>query len=450
MPPAPIAVDTAVDTAVGTAWLALRRRRFLVGPWLWRALAHTALTLIVWVVFAILLIAVVAPFGGAVAELSQGDVVPAAGLLLLGLGLGFVLLPLLATPLIAVDRWRARLVDSVTLPGTPGAPSDPGAWLRDRYLTPRRWRYAGYVVAVLVLDGLLLAALSLLGTSAGAMLAAPFLASSDDPITVGPWHAGDPASALLVAVVGLLLLVALPYAWTAGACLQVGLLRRILDADRTQRLTEELTEVGASRIRLVESFDSERRRIERDLHDGAQQRLVTLAMGLGVTRLEVVEALGPDHPAATGVAAAHDQAKLLMDELRAFVRGIHPKVLTDVGLVAALDQLAGALPIPVTVTSTLTTRPSTPVETTAYFATSESLTNVVRHSGATTATVSVTRDGEDLVVEVRDDGHGGASPRPDSGLTWMADRLAAVGGSLHLSSPPGGPTVVRMLIPGYR
>ena len=442
MPPTPTAVDSAGP--------ALRRRRFLVGAWPWRALAHTGLTLIVWVTFAIPLLAVAAPFGGAVAELTHGDVVPAGALLLLGLALGFVLLPLLATPLVAVDRSRARLVDPARLPATPRAPSDPGAWLRDRYLTPRRWRYAGYVVAVLVLDGLLLASLSLLGTSAGAMLAAPFLVSSDEPITVGPWHAGDPVSALLVAGVGLILLGALPYAWTAGACLQVGLLRRTLDVDRTQRLADELTEVGASRIRLVESFDSERRRIERDLHDGAQQRLVTLAMGLGVTRLEVVEALGPDHPAAAGVAAAHDQAKLLMDELRAFVRGIHPKVLTDVGLVAALDQLAGALPIPVTFTSTLTTRPSGPVETTAYFATSEALTNVVRHSGATTATVSVAREGEDLVVEVRDDGHGGASPRPDSGLTWMADRLAAVGGSLHLSSPSGGPTVVRMRIPEAR
>jgi signal transduction histidine kinase len=104
----------------------------------------------------------------------------------------------------------------------------------------------------------------------------------------------------------------------------------------------------------------------------------------------------------------------------------------------------------VTVTSTLPTRPSTAVETTAYFATSESLTNVVRHSGARAATVSVTRDGDEVVVEVRDDGHGGASPRPDSGLTWMADRLAAVGGSLHLSSPPDGPTVVRMRIPESR
>jgi signal transduction histidine kinase len=438
--------ERAADPAE-TAWQALRRRRFLLGRWPWRALVHTVSTLVVWLVFAIPAAGVLAPFGGAVDELARGEVVATGGFVVLGMSLGFVLLPLLATPVMALDRWRARLVDPQPLPGVPRAPSEPGAWLRDRYLTPRRWRYAAYVVVALVLDGALLAAVSLLVTSACVMVAAPFLASSDDPINVGPWHAGDPASALLLTVVGAALLIGVAYAWTAGASLQVALLRRTLEPDRTHALSEQLTEVGASRTRLVESFDSERRRIERDLHDGAQQRLVTLAMGLGVTRLEVVEALGSDHPASAGVTAAHDQAKVLMDELRAFVRGIHPKVLTDVGLVAALDQLAGALPIPVTLDATLDTRAPAHVETTAYFATSEALTNVVRHSGATHAWVSVSRVNDCLVVEVRDDGHGGANPRADSGLTWMADRLAAVGGSLHLSSPVDGPTVVAMRIP---
>jgi signal transduction histidine kinase len=437
-------------TAHDGAWPALRRRGFLLTSWPWRALVHTVTTLVVWVVLVVPGIAVVAPFGGAVGQLTHGALVAAAGLLLLGLAHGGVLLPLLATPLIALDRWRARLVDPVPLPVSPRAPAEPLAWMRDRWSTLRRWRETGYVVATLVLDGSVLAVVSLLGTSAGALLVAPLLASRDDPVDVGPWQADDRASALLLAVLGLLLVGVTVYIWTVGACLQVGLLRRMLEAGRQQALAEELVAVGASRTRLVESFDSERRRIERDLHDGAQQRLVTLAMGLGVTRLEVVEALGPEHPAAAGVAAAHDQAKLLMDELRAFVRGIHPKVLTDVGLVAALDQLTAALPIPVALTSTLRTRPSAPAESTAYFATSESLTNVVRHSGATSATVSVSSDGEDLVVEVRDDGRGGATPRPDSGLTWMADRLAAVGGSLLLSSPAGGPTVVRMRIPEAR
>ena len=404
-------------------------------------------TLLVWAVFVVPAMAVVAPVVGSVDELTRGHVVTAGALLLLGLALGFVLLPLMATPLIALDRWRARLVDQVALPSPPRAPSEPVAWLHDRWLTVRRWREAGYLVAVLVVDGALLAVLSLLGTSAVVMVAAPLLASRADPVDLGPWSAGDPASALLLSVVGLLLIPVVAYVWTAGACLQVGLLRRTLEAGRAHALAEELTEVGASRTRLVESFDSERRRIERDLHDGAQQRLVTLAMGLGVTRIEVVDALGAAHPAAKGVTAAHEQAKALMDELRAFVRGIHPQVLTDVGLVAALDQVTAAMPLPVTLAATLDRRPVASVETTAYFAASEALTNVVRHSGATRATVTIGCVGGAVVVEVRDDGHGGAEPRRDSGLTWMADRLAAVGGTLALTSPPGGPTVVRMRIP---
>jgi signal transduction histidine kinase len=429
-----------------SAWQAMRRRRFLVSRWPWRALVHTVSTLVIWVTFMIPALGVVVPIGAAIDRLTHGEVLAAAGLLMLGLALGGLLLPIVAMPLIALDRWRARLVDPTSLPLSPPSPSDPAGWLRDRWLTGRRWRETGYLIAVLTLEGVVLAGLSLFGTSAGVLMAAPFLVSHDDPITVGPWRADSPASAVLLAFLGALLLIGVAYGWSAGACLQVGLLRRILDAHNTQALAEELTRVDASRTRLLESFDSERRRIERDLHDGAQQRLVTLAMGLGVTRLEVVDALGADHPAAVGVTTAHEQAKALMDELRAFVRGIHPKVLTDVGLVAALDQLTADMPLPVKVTSSLDRRPATPVEQAAYFAASEALTNVVRHSNATHASVSVARDGAAVVVEVTDDGDGGARPGPDSGLTWMADRLAAVDGTLDVSSPVGGPTVVRMRI----
>ena len=157
----PVPVAT---TPARTAWQALGQRRFLLGRWPWRALGHTMSTLVVWVVFAIPCLAVGAPIGGAIAELGRGQVLPAVGLMLLGLALGFVLLPLLATPLLALDRWRARLVDPTPLAAPPRAPSEFGAWLHDRYLTAHRWRYAGYVAAVILLQGALLAALSLLGT----------------------------------------------------------------------------------------------------------------------------------------------------------------------------------------------------------------------------------------------------------------------------------------------
>jgi signal transduction histidine kinase len=429
------------------AWHAIRRRRFLLTTWPWRALLHTVTTLVVWSVFVMPVIVLGGPFGAAVEALVRGQVVAAAGLLLLGVVLALVTLPLLATPLVALDRWRARLVDPRPLPPASRPPVGAAGWLRDRWLTPRRWREAGYLVVVLVLDGAVLAAVCLLGTSAVVMVAAPVLATNDAPVNIGAWKAGDPLSTTVLALLGVLLLGAVAYAWTAGACLQTGLLRRTLEAGRRRELTEELTEVEASRARLVESFDSERRRIERDLHDGAQQRLVALAMRLGIVRMEVTDTLGADHSASVDVAIAHEQAKELMEELRAFVRGIHPQVLTDVGLVAALDQLTAGSPLPVSITSSLERRTAAPVETTAYFATSEALTNVARHSGATRASITIDREGQDLVVEVRDDGHGGATPRPDSGLTWIADRLAAVGGTLALSSPVGGPTLVRMRIP---
>ena len=443
---------TPAASPATTAWEGLGRRRFLLTTWPWRALAHTALTLVVWVCFVLPAVVLVVPFAGAVDALRGpgSDVIAAAGLLLLGLALAFVTLPLLASPLLVVDRARARLVDPRPLPQPARAPRGAAAWLRDRYLTPGRWRHAAYLVACITWQTALLAVLVLLGTSAGALLAAPALASRSVPINVGPWQANTPVETWTLAVLGALLLAVLAYAWTLGACLQVALLRWTLVTDRAGELEARLTEVDASRARLVDSFDSERRRIERDLHDGAQQRLVTLAMNLGVARLEVTGALGDEHPATVAVASAHEQSKVLMDELRAFVRGIHPQVLSDVGLVAALDQLTSAMPLPVEVTSDLPTRPPAHVEATAYFSISEALTNVIRHSGARRASVGLTRQGGELVVEVRDDGHGGAAAAAGSGLTGMADRLAAVGGSLWLSSPTDGPTVVRMRIPETR
>ncbi len=324
-----------------TAWRALGRRRFLLTAWPWRALLHTLLTFLAWVCLVLPAVVLVLPFGGAVDALRGPgtDVVAAAGLLLLGLALAFVALPLLASPLLAVDRARARLVDPRPLPPSGRAPRGLARWLRDRYLTPGRWRHAAYLVVTLAWQTALIAVLVLLGTSAGALLAAPVLASRSVPINVGPWQANTPAETWSLVVLGALLLVVLVYGWTLGACLQVALLRWTLVSDRAGELEARLTEVAASRARLVDSFDSERRRIERDLHDGAQQRLVTLAMNLGVARMEVTDTLGDEHPATVAVAAAHEQSKALMDELRAFVRGIHPQVLSDVGLVAALDQL---------------------------------------------------------------------------------------------------------------
>jgi signal transduction histidine kinase len=225
------------------------------------------------------------------------------------------------------------------------------------------------------------------------------------------------------------------------------LARALLSQRRQSPWRTELVEVTRSRARLVDSFEAERRRIERDLHDGTQQRLVSLTLRLGIARLD----LPPDSPAAAAVADAHEQAKQLMAELRELVHGIYPRTLTDLGLPAALRELAQRSSVPVGLECTLTRRPAAQVESTAYFSVSEALTNIDKHSGATQAFVTVQRQGDTLRLEIRDDGAGGANPGAGSGLAGLADRIAAVDGRMWLSSPVGGPTVVQVELPwNYR
>ncbi|MQA96389.1 MAG: hypothetical protein GEV11_17725 [Streptosporangiales bacterium] len=205
---------------------------------------------------------------------------------------------------------------------------------------------------------------------------------------------------------------------------------------------EELGEVVRSRARLVDAFEAERRRIERDLHDGAQQRLVALTMALGIARLD----LPPGSAAAQRVAEAHEQANRALAEIRELIRGVHPPVPTDRGLAAAVREVAGRSPVPVDVSVVLPSRPPPATEATAYFAVSEALANVARHSGAGRAWVCGKIAGDRLVIEVGDDGAGGADPAAGTGLAGLADRVAVQRGSLYLSSPEGGPTLLRVEI----
>ncbi|MFI5897286.1 sensor histidine kinase [Actinoplanes sp. NPDC051513] len=215
----------------------------------------------------------------------------------------------------------------------------------------------------------------------------------------------------------------------------------LLGGDPDQAVAE-LAEVTRSRARLADAFEAERRRIERDLHDVAQQRLVSLTMQLGVARHE----LPGDSPAAEAVAAAHQQAKTLMVELRELVRGISPRTLRELGLRAAIEELAAASPMRIRVAADAGRFPPG-VETVAFAAVSEALANASKHADATECRVVVRRDGPLLTAEVRDDGVGGADPAGGSGLTGLADRAAAAGGRLLLSSRAGGPTIVRVELP---
>jgi len=209
-------------------------------------------------------------------------------------------------------------------------------------------------------------------------------------------------------------------------------------------LRAQLEEVRASRLRIVEAGDRERRRVERDLHDGAQQRLLALAMALRSARRQLERAGATDLRA---LDAADAELKLALQELRELARGIHPAVLTDDGLEAAVQSLAARATIPVRVDVDLASRPSRQAEATAYFAISECLANAAKHSGATSADVVVRSDGAELVVEVCDDGCGGARPDGGTGLPGLLDRVAASGGRLAISSPHGQGTAVRIELP---
>ena len=182
----------------------------------------------------------------------------------------------------------------------------------------------------------------------------------------------------------------------------------------------QLEEVRASRVRIVEAADAERRRVERDLHDGAQQRLVALAMRLQVAKQTTPEASALLDEATTELETA-------IGEVRGLARGVHPTILTETGLAAAVDALAERTPIPV-VADVVDGRFDPTVEATAYFVVAEALTNVVRYAGAAGARVTVREAGDTLLVEVTDDGRGGADPAAGSGLRGLDDRVAAIGG----------------------
>jgi signal transduction histidine kinase len=212
--------------------------------------------------------------------------------------------------------------------------------------------------------------------------------------------------------------------------------------DDRRELSERIDVLTATRAGAVDQQAAELRRIERDLHDGAQARLVALAMDLGMAR----ERLAADPQAQELVAGAHEQAKQAITELRDLARGIHPVVLTDRGLPAALATLAGASHIPVELDVDTGERPAASVEAAAYFVVAEALTNANKHSGATKAAVRVARRGPVLQVRVSDDGAGGADPA-GLGLRGLRNRVEALDGTMTLASPPGGGTVLAVELP---
>jgi signal transduction histidine kinase len=288
------------------------------------------------------------------------------------------------------------------------------------------------------------------GVAGGGLVAACWLA----PVAAIAYlvAAGPPAAAGAAAVVAAAgLLLAAP--WVARLVTRADevLARALLGPSHSEALALRLESLTRSRADIVAATDAERRRIERDLHDGAQQRLVSLAMNLGMARAQFTSAPAPVRQA---IADAHDEAVLALSEMREFIRGLHPAVLNDRGLDAALSGLAARAPLPVRLRVDAPRPAASPsVEAVAYFIVSEALTNVAKHAQAAQAEVTVTRHGDVLRIAVTDDGSGGAAfPESDgagagTGLRGLAQRAAAVDGTLTIDSPPGGPTVIAAELP---
>jgi signal transduction histidine kinase len=202
-------------------------------------------------------------------------------------------------------------------------------------------------------------------------------------------------------------------------------------------------ELRGARVRVLEAAQSERRRLERDLHDGAQQRLVALSLQLGMLESR----FGSDPEARVALAQARDELGESLNELRELARGIHPAVVAGHGLEVALEGLAARAPVPVRIYVDLDGRLPEPIEVAAYFVVAECLTNVAKYAHASAASVAISRADGDVVVEVADDGVGGASPDRGSGLRGLAERVGALGGHLVLDSPAGAGTRMRAEIP---
>jgi signal transduction histidine kinase len=276
-------------------------------------------------------------------------------------------------------------------------------------------------------------------------LLTPFIWSAAGSYNPGfGWTVDHAPEAWLAFVVGLILVIPFSILINLGAVLhgQLGLL--LLGTSNEEKLTERVEVLTESRSAVMRAMHMERRRIERDLHDGAQQRLVNLAMDLGRAR----EKLDSDPESARRIIdESHEQAKQVLTEMRDLVRGIHPAVLTDRGLDAAISAIAGRSPIPVEVDVNLRERLPEEVEGTAYFVVVESLTNVARHSGATTARVRIYREDNWLRIIIEDNGRGGADPDQGSGLRGLRDRIAALEGSFAYVSPEGRGTRISVEIP---
>jgi signal transduction histidine kinase len=348
-----------------------------------------------------------------------------------------------------IERSRAAAFDDERIPD-PIPPLTRPTWLgriSERLHSKPRWREFGYHVALLPVGtiGYALAAAAWGGSLALAAMPAYVDALPGDSAKFYFLEVGTDGAQWVAAAVGAVgVLFIAPWLTLGIARLQRGMARSLLGPTQEAELAAEVTRAETGRTAAVDSAEAERRRIERDLHDGAQQRLVALAANLGAAKEKLAD--DPEEGREM-VAVAHEEAKAALADIRDLVRGIHPVILEDRGLDAALSAVVARSAVPVTLDVQVATRPPAAVESAAYFVVNEALTNVARHAHATRAHVSLARAGNRLVVEVRDDGIGGADVARGSGLQGLRDRVAGLGGTMYVISPAGGPTTISVELP---
>jgi signal transduction histidine kinase len=366
--------------------------------------------------------------------------------------LGLALTMILWRGAAILERRLVRLAFGVDM-SSPYRPLPTGAGLFKKWkamaVDPATWKDLVYLLLAFPLGTAEFAISVALWASSLALITMPITIIWQQGfmyITVGNheiWF-DNPVTTLPAVPLGLALAAVTLYIVRGAGYAHGALARYLLGPDERQLLRARTAQLQASRARGIDAAEAERRRIERDLHDGAQQQLLAVAMDLGRARAKL------EHDPAGAqelIQQAHAGAKEAIVELRNLARGIYPAILTDRGLDAAISAVAARAQVPVAVEVDLPTRPPAAVESIAYFIVSEALTNVGKYARATRAAVRIARDQNWIVVEISDNGVGGATAVPGGGLAGLADRAAGIDGILTVNSPPGGPTVVRADLP---
>jgi signal transduction histidine kinase len=390
-----------------------------------------------WLNLAYLLLAF--PFGLAYFIVLVVGVSVGAALAVVIVGLGILLATLAAwRGMAAIERGLARAVLGVPIATPPDFGRQPPLerivrWLRD----PMTWKGLVFVALKFPLGVATFAIVCAAGFFSLVLLLAPLIVLGTT-VTVFGWIVESPLQALPLTVIGVPAVLLALHLFNGLAWLWA-IFARVMLGPSTVQLRERVEDLRDARARIIAAADAERRRIERDLHDGAQQRLVALSLTLGLaeSRLEDPKAAAPL------IAQAREEARLAVQELRELASGIHPALLSDRGLGPALEALAARAPVPTTVDGAPEHRLPPAIESACYFVTAEALTNVAKYAGATSASVSLAVEHGRVRLIVRDDGAGGADFNAGSGLRGLRDRVEALDGRLELDSPPGlGTTLI--------